>query len=862
MSDLLQILAVVGNATPEQLETLSRDNSDDVAQLLSDVDVTLVDSRLHLAEQRAASLLEALAEQDFLHFTNLHVDALRTLSRLQPPDREHLTRIFTQLAERLVYQQPEQLLTIIASLTEQASQETLPVYTFYQGLALRNVGRIDAALEALNRMEQTGNLDPRLQGRMLNTRAVCYVMQNRWQAALDGFQSSLAVWRQLGDGGQEGKVHLNIGITAYELQNIAVAERSLQRAEALFLSADMPTWLAAVYHEQGLLFRDQGRWSEAAAAYARCIDRRVEEDDADRLEIAHNNLAEVYLFQGRFVEARAIFEQCLRRPTTQPYRIDTLLNASLAYQIEGALEAGLEVAEQALALSSAGARHDALPAIHYRLAELLRRSGLLQPALEHIQAAISAIEHSRSPLREEAFRVGLMGRWQQVYETAVLLHLQLHDVAAAFEVTEQARARAFLDMLEFDAPEKSPTEESPTEEARSLAEIQAALPSDAMLVAFYATGGQGTMETLLAQIPASNQAIRAHLLAPPSLQAFLVSPTTIDCVRLEADPAAIAARYFNRADGRLRGVMPLAGQRMRPLRRWEELYRQLIAPLQSRLEGAAHLIWAPFGVLHYFPLHALHAAALGEQAPTASYVPSASILRALMSTRAHVEVVAPGMSLAIGVDGDGLRHSEAEARTIARALDADLLTGSEATCAAVAAALPACELVHFSCHGHFRRRTPMDSALQLADGELSAATVLSLPRLRARLVTLSACDTGLNQLAPGDELMGLTRAFLGRGVRSLVVTLWPVHELPTRLLMERFYAAWRQNANAAVALQAAQGALRSLTVAQLGERLRSFGLAEVQVVDQIELFTTMLPGDHPFDHPYYWAGFLLVGRSQ
>ena len=74
------------------------------------------------------------------------------------------------------------------------------------------------------------------------------------------------------------------------------------------------------------------------------------------------------------------------------------------------------------------------------------------------------------------------------------------------------------------------------------------------------------------------------------------------------------------------------------------------------------------------------------------------------------------------------------------------------------------------------------------DGLLTAGEILPL-RLRAELVVLSACDTGLNKLTHGDELFGLTRAFLAAGVRSLLVTLWPVPDIAARLFMERFYSA-------------------------------------------------------------------------
>ena len=206
-----------------------------------------------------------------------------------------------------------------------------------------------------------------------------------------------------------------------------------------------------------------------------------------------------------------------------------------------------------------------------------------------------------------------------------------------------------------------------------------------------------------------------------------------------------------------------------------------------------------------------------------------------------------------------LAHAEAEAGWIAHQFSGAALLGEAATPDAVRAALSGQRVIHFSCHGHFRRREPMASGLALAGGELTAAEVLRSVRLEAEVVTLSACDTGLNRLTPGDELLGLTRAFLGAGARSLLVALWPIHEVPTRLFMERFYEAWLAGAARARAVAEAQRYVRSIDQETLRSRLAEYGLSLSEVNDLLDLFETMLPGRQPFDHPYYWGAVLLIG---
>jgi CHAT domain-containing protein len=272
-----------------------------------------------------------------------------------------------------------------------------------------------------------------------------------------------------------------------------------------------------------------------------------------------------------------------------------------------------------------------------------------------------------------------------------------------------------------------------------------------------------------------------------------------------------------------------------------------------------HLFLVPHGVLHYLPLHALAPTGqlVRDTATTVSYAPSASVL--LKTGLAKQAKKAVGQCLAIGVNLDGLEHAEAEAKWIAVQLSGQALLGEAATLATVRAALGTANIIHFACHGRFRRTTPMNSALVLADGELTAADILQTVRFDADIVTLSACDTGLNYLAYGDELLGMVRACLCVGARALLVTLWQVHDIPTRLFMERFYRVWRTGASRAGALVEAQRYLRTLDIEQLRMHLTDYRLASDQIEVLMTMFTAMLPGSNPFDHPYYWGAFLLIG---
>jgi CHAT domain-containing protein len=162
----------------------------------------------------------------------------------------------------------------------------------------------------------------------------------------------------------------------------------------------------------------------------------------------------------------------------------------------------------------------------------------------------------------------------------------------------------------------------------------------------------------------------------------------------------------------------------------------------------------------------------------------------------------------------------------------------------------------------------MLSHLRLADHPLDVADVVQSLTLNAELVSLSACETGRSQILRGDELIGLTRAFLYAGTPSVLVSHWAVDELSTRLLMEQFYQALSRPATTkAEALSRAQHYIRTLGFEALREAARA-GAPAAEVDSHLQSLAHSagygalreLHGDEQLlRHPYYWAPFFLVG---
>ena len=170
-----------------------------------------------------------------------------------------------------------------------------------------------------------------------------------------------------------------------------------------------------------------------------------------------------------------------------------------------------------------------------------------------------------------------------------------------------------------------------------------------------------------------------------------------------------------------------------------------------------------------------------------------------------------------------------EAASIAQLYGTQPLLGSAATKTALRAQAPSAPMLHLATHAELNERSPLFSRLLLApdgqdDGSLTVQDVFELNLASADLVVLSACETQLGAQSRGDDLVGLTRAFIYAGTPSFIASLWSVDDQATAVLMTAFYRHLRGGASKAEALQRAQAETRA-----------------------------------QYPHPYYWAAFVLTG---
>lgn len=299
-----------------------------------------------------------------------------------------------------------------------------------------------------------------------------------------------------------------------------------------------------------------------------------------------------------------------------------------------------------------------------------------------------------------------------------------------------------------------------------------------------------------------------------------------------------------------------------PLR---SLARSLVPKeVKALLPDSGEILVVPNGPLALLPF-ALLVDAVRPTSPTGHYLavrltPSMRVLgllrteRARTAEREHPALVVgnPAMPTVRDIRGverrlPPLRGAAVEAAEVSRLLGVRPLLGGAATEDSVRALLPRARIVHLATHGYAFADDARagDSFIALApsqpgdhrqdDGLLTVSEIVGqLPPLRADLIVLSACQTALGDLKQAEGTVGLERAFLSRGARSLLVSLWNVSDAATAELMTRFYTHWlrdRDHPTEAEALERAQEDVRT-------------------------------DPRHPmWQHPRFWAAFQLVGAD-
>lgn len=732
---------------------------------------------------------------------------------------------------------------------------------FYDGFVAIRAQDYDQGERILQGLLVYPDLADSLRVKVVNALGLAYWFQSLYDRAIAAYEQVHALAGALGNLPYQGYALLNIGMVHSELRHYERALELSAQSREVFRRLGDTMREAQALHEIGNNAMQLGRWAEAQGHFQQAIQIY----QAFGME---GHLANLYACQGflqhmlgdeaqseeAYARALAIAESPDHTDTA--LAMDNLLYLGFLYQTLSRWSEALLMYERAAQLARQVRNQHVLSLIHYRCGDVLRHQGRPDDAFLAYQRAIATIETLRSATEAEEVKVELLGSVQQVYEAMVLHCLECGRPEDAYNYVERARSRAFLDQLVKKAPELY---EAVNQPVATLAEVQAQLPEGALLVEYFTTGVLPYGEHLLGQIPKENARLREHLTIPPRIVIFAVTREDFVVRDAELDPNKL----------RLLPNDPLPGQLFVRPRMLVSLYTHLVEPVAPMVGRCDMLYIVPHGPLHYVPFMALRAAddtnLLDADGPPIALAPSATIL--LRNCLSRPLGRGAGM-LALGYNGEGgdaLRYAEAEASAVAHLMRGQAWVGPAAKASRLIAEGGSARWLHVAGHAYYNAQDPLASRLHLGEGDaLSARAIISDLDLRADLVMLSACTTGLSHVVPGDELFGLQRAFLYAGAPAVVCTLWDAEDLVALLVMERFYQALRRGERPATALHGALVAIRSMTgrdlaatterwVAEYPEHAHTLAEVREHALEQSDVAL--------YREPLHWATFILVGRG-
>ncbi len=485
------------------------------------------------------------------------------------------------------------------------------------------------------------------------------------------------------------------------------------------------------------------------------------------------------------------------------------------------------------------------------------QQGELPLAEKLFQNAAAVIERQRLTIHSEANKIGFVGDKQAVYAQLVAVQFKQLQYARAFESMERGKSRALVDML---ASRQAPSGLLAAKSSQGVAVNQvlqrlqqAELDShrqDETRIAGALQPKADTSKSIAKELPGklaalvsvdqldareaqaligADEALLVYFQEGKRLYATLVQTGSVHGAEIDASRLDADIRQLR--EGLQAGHESTAVQ-------LQALYKALVAPLAPFIKGT-RLTVVPHGALHYLPFAALNDGQrdLIDQY-TVRMLPSVAVLKFLRPSTAQ-DASAQGLARMLVMGNPDLGNpqydlpgAELEAKALAVQLKPDqLLLRKQATRAAFQELAPKARYIHVASHGEFDASRPLQSGLILAAdkpgggiaaGRLTVSDLYAL-QLDAELVTLSACETGLGQVASGDDVVGLTRGFLYAGASTVVASLWQVDDDATAFLMQRMYTHIVQG-NRRDALRKAQQETRA-----------------------------------KFPHPRNWAAFYLTG---
>lgn len=749
----------------------------------------------------------------------------------------------------------------------------------FLGDAWWHLGDLERAVrnneQSLALWEELGDLHE--QAVRFNDLAMFRRLQGRSHAAIDLYSRAIELWHKMGKWSRLATTRTNLGLLYDRLGESRMALDQYHRALALLDLKPDPAQRAFTLTKLGDVLLDVEGPRPALEQYREALRLRRQEHDLRGEGVTLHSIGRAWLEANRPQEALQAFgsaAQIFRHLGERQYEASALSQLGHAYERLGYPARARELYLRVLSLSPR--EEDAL----FGLARVARGEGQLDEAEDWMERALDAVEAARDQVWRPDLRSSYQALQQEQYAFFIDLVAERHEReperghdAKAFAVSERARARSLLDLLSIAIRNPDP------EELRRIDDLSRRINArHSKLLATSSPVIEENEQRDLSDLVERWKQAQAEALGPllqkasppilslEEVQSRLLDPETLLLEYFLGEERSFlwavtseSARFVTNLPGRekIEALARQVSERMPESRHQtgEVAARQAAARLSqvilgpvADLLGQRRLVIVASGALQKVPFAALPRPDQSQEPRLLiddHKIGSLTSVSVLASLRARVEKRRPAAGFLAVVapvfapPSEQLRYAGREAEAIiALAGRRPVLAASGAVASRKlleSGRLNDYRILHFATHGLLNDVYPELSSLALSnvddsgqpvDGQFRAYEVSGL-KLRADLVVLSACRTGLGKEVGGEGLVGLTQAFLHAGAQQLVVSLWDVDDRATEELMKRFYTA-----------------------------LLAEGRPPAEALRQAQI---SLKSEERWHAPYYWAGFVLQG---
>lgn len=660
------------------------------------------------------------------------------------------------------------------------------------------------------------------------------------------------------------------------------ALKQLDKADALakksgFEEAPLALTIAHIRAIANLNDEDRQKHSEEAERlYSRAL-RLAKEDAVPGAEIElltqHGKLA---FAAGNRPEAEQSFSnaiQVARKSALRSLEVESVLNLADLFLSANEPERAKRLLDRSISAAHAtpdrlelprflGVQADTAAALH----QVRKADRLYERATTDLEGLLVNAPSSR-------VKASMLATYSHIYVAHFRLAFeQLHDLARAFRIIESARGRVLLDSLLYSRTSSASSRSSP--HVARITTLQSALLHEHLT--------QTEAHRLLANLDAAYDQLGAQQPEQNRQEVSVLrgSPVPLSAFSRSLDLGTVFVEYVLDRDASFAFEVSASGEaqvhRLPSRSHLEKLVASYVSDLKAKKDSAEKsatlfsellkpflrsdckaIILVPDGALHLLPFQSLQddrKRFLVSQVST-SFAPSATVLSAIRNTNHK-----PAQNLFLGIayssmntedaistrdladlrgaDIKPLKYSAEEVMQATKALgnQSSILVGEHASESDLKHQnLSEFRVIHMAAHAFGDQVQPDRAGMVLYPGAktedgLWQAREIRATKLRADLIVLSACGTGIGRLVGEEGIMNLARAFLAAGARSVVASQWDIDDRSTATLMENYYQQLATGKTVQEALRLAQ-----LTF------LQNYGTKA---------------------SPYYWAGFSVYGDGR